>query len=396
MLKILFVHRHQLDPEGSGGHHRAYQVHTDLINAFGEENVDSLHISGDKDSSPGRLEYYKSRLLLRLRFAQLIIKPPMHNSIILQNQLSKLLDRQSPFGVFNLRSYYNYIDQTGIPSVCMIDHPGLLEIAINNKKLGIPTVYYPQNLETFDTFAFTLHQDSSRMRFAQHWEKETRTIVTCEERLMISKLERDLIRGLGLTAQYYPYIPVGSIESQLNNIQNARFRNKPNNRTFLLLGSVTHPTTAFSFRWFLDNCKKKGLPENIKVIVAGRGSDEFEKELGEINGIEFRGKVSSATLYGLLENINGVLVPQIGGFGAVTRLSEMSCAGVPVITSRHASTALNPPPGIIFTCDEWNDWYQAMINLVNHPQFPDHSDYENWKIQQPNPLKNTIVRLMKG
>lgn len=394
MLRVLFIHRHKLDPEGSGGHHRSYQVFTDLINAFGMDYVDSLHLTGVQDSHPGRFEYYKSRLLLRLRFAQLALKPPMDNSMILEGQLEKMYEPHPPFGTYNLRDYYNYIDQNGIPSVCLIDHPGLLEIAINNRKLGIPTIYYPQNLETFDNFAFTLHHKNSRMRFAQHWEKETQTIATCDERLMISRLETNLIRGLGLTAQYYPYVPVGAIEDQLKKTNNIRSIHTQNNRSFLLLGSVTHPTTAYSFNWFLDNCRKYGLPENIKILVAGRGSENYHSEYGEINGIEFKGKVSTVVLQNMLEEITGVLVPHVGGFGAVTRLSEMSCAGVPVIASQHASTAMNPPPGIYFVSNQWNDWCNAMMDLVYHSPILKPTDYDNWKIQQPNPLKSTIERLL--
>ena len=44
-----------------------------------------------------------------------------------------------------------------------------------------------------------------------------------------------------------------------------------------------------------------------------------------------------------------IIVPQFSGFGSVTRLTELSCAGVPSLTPAHPTWAIDVPPGVHVT-----------------------------------------------
>ena len=161
-----------------------------------------------------------------------------------------------------------------------------------------------------------------------------------------------------------------------------------------MLGSCFWPPTKEGFVWVLENIKRFGLPEGAELIVGGKDGSFLEKELGSIDGVEFRDRLEQSEFDYLMQKAVAMLVPNQTGFGALTRLSEMSCAGLPVITTKHSVEGVSPPPGVLVVDTKWDLWSEAMKDLMDSPSEDNHSDYDLWEELQPNPIKNTLQKYL--
>lgn len=105
------------------------------------------------------------------------------------------------------------------------------------------------------------------------------------------------------------------------------------------------------------------------------------------------GWVSEETLTDLLVSSKAVISPQLYGMGALTKLPELSCAGIPVLTSNHACYALDLPPGITGLPNSWEAWQEAIEKcLDSNPQNQDL--YESWLSRQGDTLSEEIRKIL--
>jgi glycosyltransferase involved in cell wall biosynthesis len=208
-------------------------------------------------------------------------------------------------------------------------------------------------------------------------------------------VETGLLGGLGLSAYYYPYLPVGAIRQKLDMICRQRLEADQDPGLFLMLGSAGHHTVREAFAWFVQNAQAYGVPEGIRVLVGGSKTDELLPAGSSVPGLELQGWLEQSDLDRLLLQARGVLAPQQRGFGALTRLSELACAGLPVITSRHPTYALDPTPGLHIADDDWQSWCQQMVQLNRNETHLSTTDYKAWEESQPKPLGMVVKRLLK-
>src|SRR5262245_28086014 len=90
-------------------------------------------------------------------------------------------------------------------------------------------------------------------------------------------------------------------------------------------------------RWFLHLASRCIPPAAVEVDVVGAGTDMLSSGTNWRGDIHF--EVVSLQLEGLLVNADAAILPQCEGFGVLTRLPELAAAGIPVVTSEHASLA---------------------------------------------------------
>lgn len=345
--RVLFATMSAPSAEGQGGHHRSYQIVHDLEALVGAEQVTTLCLSEERGSPTGaRTLGWKKR------------------------RLSDLIRNRRRVRGGSDYSPRAYVEESGLeryrrsvearkPDVCLTDHSGIAAGLLPlNERAGIPTVIVPQNIESLDWVR------PGRLATAiADLGDELSILSACTARLCISRVEAGFLGGLGLPSRYYPYRPVAELESTLLKIRAERAaRREPG--LLLLLGSAVHRTTGESFAWLLRGIREHGLPPGVTLLVAGKSTESLLPRGESVPGVKVLGTVPPAVLREALTRAVAVLVPQRRGFGALTRLSEMSCAGIPFAVSEHACLALDLPPGASPVGDDPADWRDALAAMA--------------------------------
>jgi len=385
-VKAVLVCHQVPKPVGHGGHRRAYQIRRELQDALGEENVLVADNLWNYYPGPGW-----RNLPFRLRRS---VSP------YLENPLKLVARTQFTSELYSLPAFNAYYEALldgvrGGPAVAIIEHAAFSALLPINARHAIPTVACIQNLEAFDMSD----------RFGGRWAmrakvldlaNEFEVLARCDQRLYISRVEAGLMGGLGLSGDFYPYMPVGEIKERFERVRAQRSRTAIERGLFLLVGTVGPQIRRASFTRFLDHARSRGLPDGMRVVVAGLHTETLLQPGERIPGVEVRGWLEDDALDALLTRVSGVLVPQHKGFGALTRLPELSCAGVPVLASKSATYAQDPPPGATIVDDDWEAWCAAMESMSRADRVVAAAEYEAWEAGQPRPLPGVLKALATG
>jgi hypothetical protein len=386
-MKAIHVSHYNVRPVGHGGYHRTYQIQHDLELAVGKDNVVTI-------DNP-RLQESRSPLV---RVARKIRRALILSTVYAENPhklLAKTYFTKKLFSFPDLLAHYErVVKDIAKPAVCVIQHPGFADLVQINLRHGIPTISCTQNLEAFDTSVLYRRKWGMYAKVID-FANEFGVFAQCAERLFISKVEAGLISGLGLPSYYYPYLPVRVIRKRLEWIRQERSKGHIAPGLFLMLGTAGHDTTKESFAWFVQNAQVYGLPSGVKVVVGGLQTDELLPPGSSVSGLELKGWLEQEDLDQLLVRAKAVLAPQRFGFGALTRLPELSCAGIPVVVSRHATYAIDPTPGLEIVNDDWDAWYAKMEQLAKNNVYLSEDDYYAWEQGQPRTLEAVVKKLLE-
>jgi glycosyltransferase involved in cell wall biosynthesis len=391
MAKVIQIQRYKADPNGFGGSHRIYQNHQDLISIAGELEVDVVEYSYLPSRSPGLSNKYRALIMEKMNCLLNGIKFKFNPEELSRSLVFDQIKNVNPFGTFPLEVYEQHINVHGKPKVCVLDYPSLIEIARYNDSQGIVNIYCPQNLESISTIVQRTGNYKVAYKLALRWIVEQEMLSLCQERLMISPLEVEFVRGLGLSAGEYPYLPVGEVRSGLMGIRPERKRENIEPGLLIMFGTVKQSSTGAGFRWFLDHVKSYGLPKGMHVVVGGIGAEQLVAEYGTVENVELKGWVSQGDLEDLMIKSSAVIVPQFSGFGTPTRVSEMACAGIPILTTSHMNSAMKVPPGVTIVSENWNDWVSALQTITKNPLSNTLNEYENWEKGFENPFRALLA-----
>jgi len=391
MPTVVYVSRTGISDVGGGGQHRAYQVNHDL-NAINNLKVHTISLP-----EWGRKQFIADRILRwgirKCGLDKLKIRLSFENSYNFFAFTPYTAKHSVPTNFF--RDYEKKLKTLERPIVCLLDDTSFAKAIEINKYQNIPMVLCIQNLEAFDNHRINLHRKLTVKATAIDFANEFWLLSQVDERLFISQVETGLIGGLGLSAIFYPYLPVGTIRQRLETIRQRRLDTPPQDGLFLMLGSADHDTTMDAMRWFVKQAQRGGIPKGYQIIVGGRKTDKLLPSNQTISGLELRGWLAQPELDRLLSQIKGVLIPQQTGFGALTRLPEFACAGIPVIVSQHPTYAIDNIPGLYIAEDNWSSWCQKMVQLNKDNIRVSKAEYKAWERNQPQPLGAIVKELLK-
>lgn len=396
---IVLVTQFHPDPKGHGGNHRAYQIHHDLLGCVKPESITCINF----DSQDGSRQAWHNRkapnpatnrlnILLKERLPYLRAAHP----------IEKLMNKWFMFDHFSQpefsRHYAARVENLPRPLICIMENagfgPGVLPF---NKKNNIPTLICPQNIESWDRL-LPINADDPRQKYlaCMDFADEWRIMEQCELPLFISKVEHALFASLGLRSLYYPYRPVGEIEHFWKHIREARTHSTPDDHRFLMVGSCSHSVTRHAFEQILGGLAGAPPPPGMHLIIAGHKSELLKVPHALKNQVEIRGRIPEQELSEELVRIRSLIVPHEVGFGALTRLSEFSCGGVPVMASAFARLSMTPPPGIQWIHSEHEGaWSEAIAGAMQRAPAPaTWEEYVAWHSQQESPLPGVIQNLL--
>jgi len=393
--RAVFLTRFGIAVSGGGAKHRGYQILADLRQMLGQENVHVIHLAEwRKEQESLARKRIPHWLAWRLRSLKLRLVAVSQNPARIF--ASTPYNPQEWIPTKFWAEYQTLIRSTPGPLLCVVDDARLGHALAINRRHCVQTIICPHNLESLDRGMLD-GRDALPLAQGVDFVHEMNKLAEAERSLFISKTEYALSAGLGHGAAYYPYLPMGEIREGLQMIAQRRLQTAPEAGLFLLMGSANHQSTRSSMLWLVENIRSHGLPPDARVICVGRGTDNLIATSSHIPGVEVLGWVDQQALDNLLARATAVLVPYLSGFGALTRLPEMSCAGVPVIASRLSVAALNPPPGITLVENDWVAWWNAMAAHLAGKIYPaviPPDEYTPWEAQQPKALQETLRQLL--
>jgi hypothetical protein len=401
MASAIFVTRFTPSPLGHGGEHRAYQVVHELAAALGREQVVTLTapLWWQAEFAPRRASASRA-LLLADRLRSFVRRKRRRLAYFAENPLKFVSGAD-----FTTRGYrhttfvadYEQLAQRAPrPALCVIEYTGFADLLAINARHGLPTLCCPQNLEALDTPMPAALLKGRRYSAALDLANEVGVLAQCAGRLFISQVETGLINGLGLASRYYPYIPVGEIREQFQRIRRERAGRQPAPGLFLMLGSAPHASTGAAFEWFVRHARAGGLPPGVRLVVGGIGTEALRLPGETCPELEIRGWLQQDQLEALLSTVTAALIPQWTGFGALTRIPEFACAGIPIVVSRHPTYALDPPPGVLVLDDDWADWRAALERSAAGLPGASEAEYAAWEARQPKPLRAAVAQALEA
>jgi hypothetical protein len=409
--KVIYVTTLTPSEIGHGGVHRSYQILHELEQIVGAGQVLLFTKHQLLAQTEPNEDHNQSHILQTgRRITQWASHRAGSAKRILGNPYRLIQRTQFATGIHpNLRSYYEGQVRTLGNAVCVMEHAEFGDLIRINQKYKIPTISCTQNIDAFSQNQELLSSNLNAIRNGEidgkqrvgiyaaivDFANELQILAQCDERLFISKLETGLIGGLGLTARYYPYVPVGAIRSRLMSVRQKRATTRREAGLFIIIGTASYGPIKTSCEWLIKQVRDHGLPQGVRIIVAGAGTDALLRPGESVPGIELRGWVEQEEMDELLTRAVAALIPQRFGFGVPTRLAELSCAGVPVIGDRHPTYSLDPPPGFYVVDASWTSWYEKILELGQEDSFVAEKDYDHWEAGQLRPL-GEVVKMMLG
>ncbi len=194
------------------------------------------------------------------------------------------------------------------------------------RKSGFSVIALPHNLESLAPDATMERREMIRPPF----DAEIRALKAADRLFTISREEQWLLSLHKLAPLFLPYFPTGKIAGELLELRSRRRLTRGNR--LLMLGTAWNTSTLEGMIELVKILRDLPGGSDLPIDIAGFGA---EKLLGRLEGTACRlhGKLDDAALEGLLQNARAVLVHQRAGTGALTRISEMLLAGLPVIAN---------------------------------------------------------------
>ncbi|WP_320174082.1 hypothetical protein [Maridesulfovibrio sp.] len=159
----------------------------------------------------------------------------------------------------------------------------------------------------------------------------------------IAREDAWFLRNNGVECYNYPYFPSEDSEAMLAKVRIARRKSKK--KFCLCMGTAYNPPTLFGMKTLINNWPEI-TGENIPLIVAGYGVDQFFGRENVPEMVNVAGGVSDAVLGDILTECGACVLHQDVGAGALTKIPELLRAGIPVVASQHAARSYGAFDGV--------------------------------------------------
>jgi hypothetical protein len=353
---VLVFSRFPPTPDGHGGCHRSHQLWRECVEVLGEDRVMLIPYAKRSRAAWTRWHRWWTQSV-RLRRNPLSVL----GTTAVAWDMARAVTFSEP-----LRQYEAHLRERGGPALCIVeDAVWFSGVILANQRRGIPTWVCPQNLESLDFEGpLDVRRRARTLGRLGDLASELTMLRACQARFAISRVEAGFLGGVGLDTELYPYRPVGEVREFFARIRAARRRGAVQPGLVVLLGSATHVPAREGMEWFLAQVRACGLPPGVRVEIAGWDTEKLPGLAGIGDRVSARGWVEPAALEALLSRAHAAVIPQFSGFGALTRLTELPVAGIPVLASAHAVLAVDAPPGVVGLPRRWDCWTAALAQAV--------------------------------
>ena len=231
---------------------------------------------------------------------------------------------------------------------------------------GLFTVALPHNLESLVPTQSSPITGQAPLSWLS---EEINYLAAAAHVFSISREDQWLLRLHNIEADYLPYYPPKVTESWLKDIRKVRQSNKITRDKILLMGTATNPPTRQGMMTVLHSLDAiLSHDANFELVVVGLGTEKLQLPAFSLKA-NIRGWVPKDEFFDLLVSSRAVLVYQTPTSGALTRITEMLLAGLPVVANTNAARSFYHMSGV-YICDDLHEVAELIEQIRDMPGQP--------------------------
>lgn len=239
--------------------------------------------------------------------------------------------------------YHRYLSRPDAPRLLLMEECvdyGRLRAA---RDAGTGLIGLPHNFEVWQ-------QDEPRDFYSgeglpHSLHREITFTALCDVVFCISREEQWLLANHGANADFLPYHPPAAELARLEPVRVDRTAAPPAGREFFAIAACS------------NRKNREGLAALAAIVAQMPPDRDFHLHVGGFQSQElaplfppgrctFHGELAPARINELMRRCKGAIVHQKSGVGALTRIPELLCAGIPVLASPHAARSAQHLPGV--------------------------------------------------
>jgi hypothetical protein len=327
---LLHVPAFPTDPSGHGGNQRSAQVAEFLTTVHPVSTIDKHR---QKKAVPRPEVLFRAASLAR-RFPR--------QAASLGRMLLRKLEMERDSVVATEQYYWNV--------------PAFLRYVCEFR-----TIVFPQNIESM------VPRQSRKLHKVQErdFELECMLLNSANCCVCISAEDCDAVRPYVKRVFTLPYFPANQRLKKLLEVREERQRTRIRN-IVLVLGSATNPPTRMGMEELLSSLNSQLLKQmnGLEVVVAGHGTESLRQH--QRDGVSVEGSVSSERLIELQRHAHCQVINHVSTTGALTRVVEAVCCGIPVIGNTYASRGYRELSGLTVVNSSEEIWRRIVELPLNH------------------------------
>lgn len=229
---------------------------------------------------------------------------------------------------------------------------------------GCRVVSFPHNIEALVRGVNTrmVRDEFSWMRFEVELYRVSSGVYT------ISEFDCAVLGCFGVSAECFPYFPSSSRLKWLEGIRELRSESSKSTN-LLLFSSVNNPPTRIAVADFLNDFLNADGLSDFKLVVAGRGTDQFRSQAS--SQVEVLGEVSNDVAESLQVDADLSIIPALQTTGFLTKLIENNLMRLPSLVLGDYLQAQSLEDYGIYM----NSGFEDLLSL-NSPRVPDQKTYK--------------------
>jgi hypothetical protein len=161
----------------------------------------------------------------------------------------------------------------------------------------------------------------------------------------ISREEQWLLTNYGATTDFLPYYPPAAHLAALTEVRRARVETPPAGHEFFAIANGANLKNQEGLAALAGLMAEMPADSGFQLHVGGFDSDALHA-LFSTERCTFHGTLSDSEMTGLMRRCRATIIHQTSGTGALTRITDLLCAGIPVIASPHAARSAYGTSGV--------------------------------------------------
>lgn len=239
--------------------------------------------------------------------------------------------------------YFRHLSRPDAPRVMLVEECVDYARLRAARDAGTGLIGLPHNLEVWQQDTPRDFYSGEGLPHSVHREAVFTSL--CDVVFCISREEQWLLANYGANADFLPYHPPADELVRLQTIRTARTSAPPDGMEFFAIAACSNRKNREGMIALAETVAGMPADPDFHLHVGGFGSQDLQP-LFPAGRCTFHGEMEPTQVDALMRRCKGAIVYQRTGVGALTRIPELLCAGIPVLANPHAARSATHMAGV--------------------------------------------------